>query len=77
MLLGTGISCKEKDHKEYFQMCLSLIKVWISCPLQTKLVDGSKFQFENFPCKTFPSKMSLCHAFNLWKEKKVSTNAKF
>ena len=41
--LGTGKSCKEKTHKENFQMCLSLIfynykfvfKVRISSPLQT------------------------------------------
>ena len=45
------------------------LHLWISSPLQTKLVDGSnrketrpqqpRIQFENFPCETFPCKMSL------------------
>ena len=46
--LGTGISCKEKNRKENFQMCLSFsfhsyfFKARISSSLQTLLVDGSK-----------------------------------
>ena len=50
-----------------------VFKIWVSSPLQAWLVDDSdgkethprwwRIKFKNFPCITFPCKMSLCQLF--------------